>query len=99
HGDSLVFLHKVKPGTVNRSYGLQVATLAGVPREVVEQAKIKLRQLETLDTHKSHPAAAEMPLTNEKTNSKVEEFIAALKPDELSPKEALDLLYQLKKLV
>lgn len=98
HGDTLVFLHKVKPGTVNRSYGLQVATLAGVPREVVERAKDKLCQLEQ---NESEISTVNTPAkTVEKIKETVlEQAIKKLQPDELSPKDALDLIYQLKKLL
>jgi DNA mismatch repair protein MutS len=98
HGDTLVFLHKVKTGTVNKSYGLQVATLAGVPREVVTQAKAKLQQLELEDaqTPKSTPLSNPSAALKE---SELEKFVKKLQPDALSPREALDLIYQLKKLL
>ncbi len=98
HGDTLVFLHKVKTGTVNKSYGLQVATLAGVPREVVAQAKTKLQQLELEDAQ----APKSTPLSNPGAalqESELEKFVKKLQPDALSPREALDLIYQLKKLL
>ena len=98
HGDTLVFLHKVKTGTVNKSYGLQVATLAGVPREVVAQAKAKLQQLELEDAQ----APKSTPLSNPGAalkESELEKFVKKLQPDALSPREALDLIYQLKKLL
>lgn len=101
HGETLVFLHKVKPGTVNKSYGLQVATLAGVPREVVERAKNKLQQLEQNDQQK-HDKKSETEITKplaDKNESPLEVFIANLQPDELSPRDALELIYQLKKLL
>ncbi len=104
HGDTLIFLHKVKPGTVNKSYGLQVATLAGVPREVVERAKDKLYQLE--QEQRINPEKASM-LPPAKTDNRIKEsqykkmeaFINKMQPDELSPRDALDLIYQLKKLL
>jgi len=101
HGDSLVFLHKVKPGTVNKSYGLQVASLAGVPREVVNRAKQKLQQLENnlsdenlLEVVKNSPATTEAD-----TESPLAAILKDTQPDELSPRDALDLIYQLKKLL
>ena len=95
HNDSLVFLHKVKPGTVNRSYGLQVATLAGIPREVVEKAKLKLSQLEINGEHR---VSSPKPQTKtESTKSELEKYIRNIEPDNLSPREALEILYQLKK--
>ena len=118
HGDTLVFLHKVKPGTVNKSYGLQVATLAGVPREVVERAKDKLQQLEQgvqiekrdlSELEQEQPANAESTtaISPSKTADRIKEtqlekmevFINNMQPDELSPRDALDLIYQLKKLL
>lgn len=100
HGDTLVFLHKVKSGTVNKSYGLQVATLAGVPREVVDRAKDKLHQLELEKTDSetatsNNPAKTVTPLKE----TQLEIFIKNIQPDELSPRDALDLIYQLKKLL
>ncbi len=104
HGDTLVFLHKVKPGTVNKSYGLQVATLAGVPREVIERAKDKLQQLEQdqTDIPKSstvNPPSKTKDRIIENQHEKMEAFINKMQPDELSPRDALDLIYQLKKLL
>ena len=102
HGDTLVFLHKVKPGTVNKSYGLQVATLAGVPREVVERAKDKLQQLEQ-DQQQIEPVQKTtsniIETNSNKKESELEAFISNLQPDELSPRDALELIYQLKKLL
>lgn len=101
HNDTLVFLHKVKAGTVNQSYGLQVATLAGVPREVVNKAKDKLQQLEQEEHHQktdNSNTVQNQPVQNKK-ESELEKFISNVQPDELSPREALDLIYQLKKLL
>ncbi len=92
HGDKLVFLHKVKPGTVNRSYGLQVATLAGVPQAVIQRARSKLQQLEQEQPAPSGATAASTPAAHP-----LEQWLQQLQPDELSPREALDLLYRLKK--
>jgi DNA mismatch repair protein MutS len=99
HNESLVFLHKVKPGTVNRSYGLQVATLAGVPRQVVQRAKDKLQQLEQEQHNQDTHSVKTAPLTAATEKSEVEKTLTQCQPDELSPREALDLIYQLKKLL
>jgi DNA mismatch repair protein MutS len=110
HGETLVFLHKVKPGTVNKSYGLQVATLAGVPREVVERAKAKLLQLEQDHQHdqsqKQRKIQSEINMTGSPAKapppikeSPLEIFVKNMQPDELTPREALELIYQLKKLL
>ena len=96
HGDTLVFLHKVKPGTVNKSYGLQVATLAGVPQAVVNKAKEKLHELE-LQTPTSPTLTTPLCLTPTKPHP-LDLALQKIQPDELSPKQALELLYQLKKL-
>ena len=100
HGDTLVFLHKVKSGTVNKSYGLQVATLAGVPREVVEKAKAKLQQLESeQQTASNKKPAKPSEITEKIKESALEKFVQNVQPDELSPREALEAIYQLKKLL
>ena len=100
HDDKLVFLHKVKTGTVNKSYGLQVATLAGVPRAVVERAKEKLLQLELEQVDFTPTQTSRSTNTTEqKQESELEKCIKNVRPDELSPRDALDLIYQLKKLL
>jgi len=103
HQDGIVFLHAVKSGPANQSYGLQVAQLAGVPASVIRQAREKLQQLERESTH----GAAEAVLAGPRTPVQSELFAAppphpvldaltALNPDELSAREALELLYCLK---
>ncbi|MCE7903446.1 MAG: DNA mismatch repair protein MutS [Gammaproteobacteria bacterium PRO9] len=99
HGDQLVFLHAVKDGPASRSYGLQVAALAGVPATVVERARRYLQRLESESAaHRnartpqqeldlSPPVAAPDPLRD---------ALAALDPDTLTPKAALEALYHLK---
>ncbi len=100
HGDTLVFLHKVKSGTVNKSYGLQVATLAGVPREVVERAKAKLQQLELeQDGSKTMKSNTPSKPAVQIKESELDLFVKNLQPDELSPRDALELIYQLKNLL
>jgi DNA mismatch repair protein MutS len=103
HQHSIVFLHSVNEGAASQSYGLQVAALAGVPQSVIRSAKKQLRVLE-------QNSAAQSPqgdLFDHKPVVEPEEavehpLLAALRevqPDEMSPKEALEKLYQLKKLV
>ncbi len=100
HGDTLVFLHKVKSGTVNKSYGLQVAMLAGVPREVVGRAKDKLHQLEQAEPENAQAATSPAPeKTGQINDTRLETFVNNMQPDELSPREALELIYELKKLL
>ena len=106
HGD-VVFLHEVVPGAADRSYGIQVAKLAGLPPSVIERAKIVLAQLEAED--RMSPArkliddlplfAATRPRFSASTNSALTalvEALAALHPDEMSPRNALEALYALK---
>jgi len=95
HGDSIVFLHNVKPGPASRSYGLQVAALAGVPRDIIELAKTKLQQLEQDKADISRPV---FEATTSPEVSPLEKLLGDIEPDDLSPREALALLYQLKTL-
>ncbi len=96
HGEKIVFMHKVKQGAANQSYGIQVAQLAGVPSDVIQAAKTKLKQLETGKT--SLPAKPQ-PQTDlfeqSQVESEVEKALHALQPDNLTAKQALDTLYQL----
>ncbi|MEM8844740.1 MAG: DNA mismatch repair protein MutS [Pseudomonadota bacterium] len=98
HDDEIIFLHSVKPGPANQSYGLQVAQLAGVPKSVIRTAKQRLALLEE-QSHKHDSIQTEMPLfINEPDIHPVVELIEELDPNELSPKQALELLYKLKNL-
>ncbi len=135
HGDGLVFLHSVRAGPANRSYGLQVATLAGVPRSVVAHARRLLAELEKRGLDKpgedgdaggfapgvggsrqrqrtspqlglfggyaaaSRPNAPIDPFQAEVGNGALAMALAAIDPDALSPREALDALYRLKALL
>lgn len=100
HGDKIVFLHQLKEGAASQSYGLQVAQLAGVPADVIDAAKAKLKQLE--QTHYSVETLAEQPqqdlFTQHTEPSELEKKLRAISPDELSPKQALDMLYELSQL-
>ena len=100
HGDRIIFLHAVKEGPANQSYGLQVAQLAGIPKSVIAGARLKLRQLEHA-TEKStrHVSAAQLGLMLEdRLNHPMVEFLQNVDPDELSPNDALQVLYRLKHL-
>ncbi|MCI0516322.1 MAG: DNA mismatch repair protein MutS [Woeseiaceae bacterium] len=98
HKGQLVFLHAVKPGPANRSYGLQVAALAGVPQVVVRRAKSYLASLEA-QRHTDTPQGQLLFTTPpEAEPDAVREALSAIDPDTLTPKEALQLLYELKKL-
>ena len=101
HQHSIVFLHSVNEGAASQSYGLQVAALAGVPNDVIRAAKKQLLKLEQnsaaqnpqgdlFDKKPDLPEPEEHPLVS---------ALRELQPDELSPKEALERIYQLKKLI
>ena len=96
--DKIVFLHKVEPGPANQSYGLQVAQLAGVPKSVVRAARNYLSKLETGDAAPAAQGRLFEPLAKpaETAPHPVLDALADLKPDELSPREALEKLYALK---
>ena len=100
--DTIVFLHEVTPGAADRSYGIHVAKLAGLPQSVVTRAEEVLAALE--EGREGHTPLAhidELPLfgaTAPKPKiSQVEEALAAIEPDALTPKQALEALYDLKK--
>ncbi|MEO5560186.1 MAG: DNA mismatch repair protein MutS [Dokdonella sp.] len=104
HGDQIVFMHAVKEGPANRSFGLQVAALAGLPKAVIADAKRILLALEIgARPAPNHALTASSPqsqlgLFAPPLPSPVEEAMRAIDPDALSPREALDALYRLKKL-
>jgi len=107
HGDKIVFLHSVKEGPANQSYGLQVAQLAGVPKNVIAQARKKLHQLE-LDARQvpQHGQTLSLDLgfaddfaVEDETAEELKQALQNIEPDELTPKQALDALYTLKKLL
>jgi DNA mismatch repair protein MutS len=102
HGDTVAFMHTVQDGAANRSYGIQVAALAGVPRSVINQARAKLHELENRDHSASttqyndnHSATTSLPATE---NNELYLALDMLDPDQLSPRDALDWLYKLKAL-
>jgi len=102
HGDQLIFLHSVKEGPANQSFGLQVAALAGVPPRVITAAKKYLRELEQRSAATHAPKAQQelllMPPT-EPEDSHVLDALKELDPDAMSPKQALEALYKLKTLL
>ncbi|HEY3299973.1 MAG TPA: DNA mismatch repair protein MutS [Methylophilaceae bacterium] len=98
HGNGIVFLHRVEEGAANQSYGLQVAQLAGIPKSVINSARRRLTQLE-----QQHLAAspqtdlfAQPEVRHEITVHPVVSQLESIEPDELTPKQALDALYQLR---
>jgi DNA mismatch repair protein MutS len=101
HQESIRFMHAVQEGAANKSYGLQVAQLAGVPRSVIQRAKQKLAELESQPNEDSQL----QPQTRQEHQldllDAVDELRISLKqinPDDLTPKQALEYLYQLKTL-
>ena len=99
HDGQLVFLHAVKPGPANQSYGLQVASLAGVPPTVIKRAKVYLKSLEAQRAEQNDNPQASLALdVIDEEPDLLREALDALNPDELSPREALDALYRLKNL-
>ncbi|MEI6146927.1 MAG: DNA mismatch repair protein MutS [Methylococcales bacterium] len=101
HGDNIIFLHAAKDGPANQSYGLQVAALAGVPKSVIEKAKTKLRHLED-HAYKEQQSATDVKQLDLFSSPEDHPAVTLLEetlPDDLSPKQALDLLYKLKALV
>jgi len=99
HKDTVVFLHAVEEGPASRSYGLQVAGLAGVPRPVIRQAKKYLQLLEESSLARGNQDDLFSKRTEpEPQVDPVREALLKTNPDELTPREALELLYRLKRL-
>jgi DNA mismatch repair protein MutS len=100
HGDTIVFLHAVREGPANQSYGLQVATLAGVPKPVIHRARQRLLELEASAQRHAEQQHSQLPLFDVEPPrpepSEVEQLLQTIDPDELSPKAALEALYRLK---
>jgi len=97
-GGEVVFLHRILPGGADRSYGVHVARLAGLPRPVVQRAEELLAALESGDGGKeaARPGAPQLALFAE-ADEGLREELAALEPDEMTPLEALRKLYDLAK--
>lgn len=106
----VVFLHEVVPGAADRSYGIQVAKLAGLPPAVVERARAILGELEKTEREKpvaslvddlplfAAPLRRSAPAVTEDQPDGLRETLAAIDPDEMTPREALEALYRLKRL-
>lgn len=93
--DKIIFLHKIIPGIADKSYGIHVASMAGLPREVILKAEAILVSLEKDHTKAMH---VDLKTTTIATNPIIEE-LEKLDLDDLSPKQALEVLYNLKKMV
>ena len=106
HNDSIKFMHNVQQGAANKSYGLQVAQLAGVPDHVIQAAQQKLNELEnsltkpqannneSISTNQIEP----VQLALDNSHQALLDILDQISADELSPKQALDLIYVLKSL-
>ena len=101
HEDHVVFMHHIQEGPANRSFGLEVAKLAGVPTGVLLHARQKLGELESQQMVERPPAIGgqEDLFSTPAVNSPVLDVLSDIDPDQLSPKEALDALYTLKTLL
>jgi len=101
HGKGIVFLHRVEEGPASQSYGLQVAQLAGIPKSVVAMAKRKLAQLEqqNIQAGPQGDMFAEPETPNDVPQHPAVTELETIEPDELTPRQALEVLYQLKKLI
>ncbi len=105
HGDTIVFMYTVQDGPADRSYGLQVAALAGIPPAVVQHAKQRLRQLEKPAATKAPAARARLTVPAPQLSlfapdaQPVIEALENIEPDTLTPRQALDFLYRLKGLL
>lgn len=99
-GDDIVFLHDLQPGPASRSYGVQVARLAGMPSGLIRQARLTLEALEA--QQRAHDTQFDLfetpPPPPPQLRSEVEHALDEIDPDTLSPKDALDALYRLKAL-
>lgn len=100
HGDTIAFMHSVQEGAASKSYGLAVASLAGVPKEVIRRAKQKLKELELLSGHTSagHVETSQLMLLTEAEPSAIELALDKIDPDALTPRQALEQLYRLKEM-
>ncbi len=101
HGKGIVFLHRVEEGPASQSYGLQVAQLAGIPKSVVAIAKRKLTQLEqqNIQAGPQGDMFTETEIPNDAPQHPAVTELETIEPDELTPRQALEVLYQLKKLI
>ncbi|TAA47368.1 DNA mismatch repair protein MutS [Corallincola spongiicola] len=101
HGDTIAFMHAVQEGPASRSYGLQVAQLAGVPKRVVKRARAKLAELEANPTAtpaaSSHPQQQQLDMLDDPHEAIT--LLETIDPDQMTPRDALNALYQLKALL
>jgi DNA mismatch repair protein MutS len=101
HGDGIVFMHTVRDGPANQSYGLQVAALAGVPKTVIRLARSRLHELEQaaqrhLQSNTTQLSLFEAPTAIDPANEALRRELTEIDPDTMTPREAHALLYKLK---
>ncbi len=101
HGDKIIFLHSVKSGPANQSYGLQVASLAGVPKQVIANAKNKLQQLENTayQSQQSMSGNHQLDLFSSRECHPAISLLEEINPDKLTPRQALEMLYRMKEML
>jgi DNA mismatch repair protein MutS len=99
HDDRIVFLHAVREGAADRSYGLHVAALAGVPAHVIRQARQRLQELEQSESAGAAAATPQMPLFQPSGEQPLREALESIEPDNLTPREAQQTLYILKEML
>jgi DNA mismatch repair protein MutS len=98
HGDDIIFMHSVKEGPANQSYGLQVARLAGIPAQAIQLARQKLQLLEQQSTHSQPDLFSSLPIVEQPGPDPLRSELEAIDVDEMTPRQALELIYQLKSL-
>ncbi|CAI8347989.1 MAG: DNA mismatch repair protein MutS [Halieaceae bacterium] len=100
HEDHVIFMHHIQEGPANRSFGLEVAKLAGVPSGVLLHARQKLSELEGQQLTLPVDRTGQVDLfSTPELNSPAIDVLATIDPDQMTPKEALDALYTLKSLL
>lgn len=102
HQDTIAFMHQVQPGSASKSYGLQVAALAGIPKDVIAMAKEKLNYLESQPSshhvpHQETGKPQQQPLDLDEPTHALIDQLKHVDPDELTPKAALELIYSMSK--
>jgi len=101
HGDRIVFLHAVREGPANQSYGLQVAALAGIPAQVLKNARKHLQKLESRQPDSPQMnlfTSASVDVDTVEASDQLRERLDSVNPEELTPRQALDLLFELQAL-
>ena len=100
YNDDIVFLHRVQDGPASQSYGIQVARLAGLPSEVIDSARLELQRLENpsqvANKIPSSPAPQQSDLFSVAPDTRLFDALSELEPNDLSPRAALEALYNLK---